>query len=537
MSNNSDSVYLHPVIDLTGCAISNDTQRFGIATLYDTSEVNQIHPQIEYQLPEFIQDEHREFVNFMREYYRFTEKKEGPLHYMRRLLTLQDVDQTTEEIMEFFHREYAPSFPRSTKLLPSLIIKNIKQFYLSKGSEDSFRFLFRVLFGQDIDFYYPRLDILRFSDGKWVQDRTIKCVKLDGSPSRLIGNRIIGRSSKASAFVENVLFVQDGSISTLELFLNRSSISGQFQPDEIITDEDQTCQLRVVPLVVKIAISNKGAGYKVGQQVSVLGEGFNSRAFISTVNDDGGIESIVVNQFGAGYKECTTTVEIPLYEGVTKRATGVAVFDTLTKYPGYFVNSDGMLSSTKRVQDGYYYQQFSYVIKSQESRDLYESAVKRLVHPAGLIFFSEVTSEALLEASCSIPPALDNSIATEVQLFTDLKLIPDEIISRLTEFVFQDASCKLGDDIQIDVYDEYLTYSPASVNLGPTWGDWDKWKADYRPHTLSRPEEEIGEFGFYDAYASTPLKAFANVKLSEITYHPASSIDFVPETDVRHETE
>jgi hypothetical protein len=517
-------------INLTGHSVLGTRQKLGVPSLYATSTVNELHPQVEFQVPAFIQDEHRDFLAFMREYYRFTEKNGGPLQFLRRLLSVQDIDETTTELLEYFYREYAPSFPRNTALSPSIIIKNIKSFYLAKGSEKSFKFLFRVFFGADVEFYYPRVDILRFSDAKWVQDRTAKCVRISGDPSQLIGNRIIGTKSKASAYVEKVLLVQDGTITSVELFLNRSSIVGKFQPDEVVKDELNTCQLRVLPLIVKIKLEEKGKGYQAGQEVKVRGEGFNCKARITAVGTQGEVESVQVYQFGAGYKPETTVIEFTSPPGIFQTATGTAIFDTTAKYPGYFLNSDSMLSSGKRIQDGYYYQQFSYVIKSEESRDKYESIVRRLVHPAGFTFFSEVTTESFLDASVSAP-STDVEPSTDVTIVNEVNIPPEDGSQ-------QDLSTIPDADCSVEIFTEDATYDISSISLGPTWGDFETWKIDYRP-TSAFGDRNAGmaQEGYYNLYANTPLKVFADVVLREISYNPWAPIDFTPETDIFQEVE
>ena len=520
-------------INLSGRGIPNDRQRFGVPSVYRTSDVNEVHPQIQFQVPEFIQEEHRQFLSFMQEYYRFTEKSGGPLHFLRRLLAVQDIDRTVNDLLEYFFQEYSPSFPRDTALSAQTIIKNIKQFYQAKGSEKSFRFLFRVLFGQEIDFYYPRLDILRFSDAKWVQDRTIKCVLSTGQPNKLIGNRIVGASSRASAFVEKILLVQDGSITTYELFLNRSSIVGKFQPNETIRDENNVCTLRALPIVSKIVIDQPGKGYKDGQEVVINGVGFNCKARVSSVGQYGEIQSVEIYQFGAGYTPNTTSVEFPTHSGVITQASGRAVFDTITKYPGYFLNSDGMFSSLKRIQDSHYYQQFSYVIRAEESRNRYEDIVKKLVHPSGYIFFSEVFSEARLDATSELPTLDDGTSATESEMFTDLRLDYNEFEQNASEYVFADSVLGIDDEFDVELFSEDVTYDGANRPLGPTWADWDQWKTDYRPTPVfGKPDDEILQPDYYNLYANTPLKAFAHVQLSVFADNQLSSIDHIAESSV-----
>ena len=90
-------------------------------------------------------------------------------------------------------------------------LKHAKEFYLSTGSEKSVRFLIRALLNKDADFYYPKTDILRASDGKWFIERSLKVTDIrvnNVSNSMAVGNfsntTIIGLTSNASAAVEKV---------------------------------------------------------------------------------------------------------------------------------------------------------------------------------------------------------------------------------------------------------------------------------------------------------------------------------------------
>lgn len=63
------------------------------------------------------------------------------------------------------------------------------------------------------------------------------------------------------------------------------------------------------------------------------------------------------------------------------------------KGEGYFDKSDGTkgeLSSINTLQDGEYFQYFSYVIRSNISNDQWEDIIKNTVHPAGMKVFGEI---------------------------------------------------------------------------------------------------------------------------------------------------
>ena len=58
---------------------------------------------------------------------------------------------------------------------------------------------------------------------------------------------------------------------------------------------------------------------------------------------------------------------------------------------GVFIGQDGFISEdSKRIQDSYYYQQFSYVVKLQQSIVDWRDEVQTAVHPAGFALFGQV---------------------------------------------------------------------------------------------------------------------------------------------------
>jgi hypothetical protein len=77
------------------------------------------------------------------------------------------------------------------------------------------------------------------------------------------------------------------------------------------------------------------------------------------------------------------TGEVPA--DVPKIATIVAMY-----IPGNYIDNNGFLSDDKKIQDSYYYQQFSYVVKTGLELKSWKNEFNRLVHPAGFIFFSDM---------------------------------------------------------------------------------------------------------------------------------------------------
>ena len=115
-----------------------------------------------------------------------------------------------------------------------------------------------------------------------------------------------------------------------------------------------------------------------------------------------------MKNFGAGY-----TSEPNIDNTTNNTAAGSGILGVLCSYPGYYKNEDGQLDTTKYLQDGYYYQQFSYVLKVNESLSTYKEALKTLVHPLGLQLFGQVSDQTHIKLKAKI---LNESLGSQVSI-------------------------------------------------------------------------------------------------------------------------
>jgi len=134
------------------------------------------------QLPEYVRNEYPLFKSFLEAYYEFLEQKQGTqkndlTNASKALRSISDVDVSIDDFENNFFNSFATLFPKETAVDKSILIKNALPFYLSKGSEKSFQFLFRLLFGQEVDIIYPKDNVLRASDGKWTSNKILRAAK------------------------------------------------------------------------------------------------------------------------------------------------------------------------------------------------------------------------------------------------------------------------------------------------------------------------------------------------------------------------
>jgi hypothetical protein len=140
---------------------------------------NKVSLLINKQVPEFVREEYPVFISFLEAYYEFLENKQGTQKNdlttkSKELKYISDVDDSIDEFEEQFLNSYATFLPKETTIDKALLIKNVLPLYLSKGSEKSFKLLFRMLFGNELEINYPKNNVLRASDGRWEIENAVK---------------------------------------------------------------------------------------------------------------------------------------------------------------------------------------------------------------------------------------------------------------------------------------------------------------------------------------------------------------------------
>jgi hypothetical protein len=182
------------------------------------------------QFPEFYNWEGANFVAFVEAYYKWMETN-GYGRSATDLPSIRDIDDTESEFLTHFRETYMNGIPPSLLGNQRLLQKHILDLYRSKGSYESVKLLFRLLYNEDVEMYIPSYDILKTSDGRWVQRRYIE---ITNSPYNLsLENEMIrGSKSNATAFVETYeRRTQDNQVIHV---LYISNIKGQFVINETL---------------------------------------------------------------------------------------------------------------------------------------------------------------------------------------------------------------------------------------------------------------------------------------------------------------
>tara|TARA_Y100000996_G_scaffold413300_1_gene401243 strand:- start:216 stop:4502 length:4287 start_codon:yes stop_codon:yes gene_type:complete len=198
-----------------------------MAPVKQTANAHQTSFLVSHHVPAFVREDHPKFVTFIEKYYEFLANNtvmataDSDVYYYgadtapKLLQDIRDADNTDfGQFVEAFRRQYGYSFPQDiySEANKALLYKNLIQFYQAVGTEDSFRALFRLLYNEEIEIYYPAKDLLVASGGSYVKRSRIK-TNYTENLNDIENKKIVGSQSGAYATVEYVEMVREGSDS------------------------------------------------------------------------------------------------------------------------------------------------------------------------------------------------------------------------------------------------------------------------------------------------------------------------------------
>jgi len=302
--------------------------------------------QIESQFSEFIRADGPKFISFVKAYFEYMEQSNKALDSSRGLFDNLDIDRTVDDFIEYFQREFMNTIPRNIAANKRLLIKHIKQLYRSRGSQESYRFLFRAMFDTEIDFYYPGDDILRVSDGRWVNEIVLSGYRIDGDPLLMDGRLITGQTSGATAQVIETLNITSLGVSLYQFRLQ--SLQGTFTADELISD-GQGNSIRLNSTVGELSsvnIIDGGAFNQSGDVLSISGASGSgsATATVSATSEQSAMTFRIVNG-GSGYR--TTNSIITMSGGGPVRTARISIVN-ISNTENITINQD-VIGGVKNV--------------------------------------------------------------------------------------------------------------------------------------------------------------------------------------------
>ena len=272
------------------------------------------------QFPDFIRDnpDYSKFIEFTQAYYEWLEQNGKVLDYSKNLLSYKDIDETTNEFVEYFVNDFLPNFPDDILVDKKKAVKLARQLYKSKGTPASYSFLFRLLYDSDFDYFNTKDYVLRASDGVWYVARSVRLASDDINFLDTTNLRLFGETSKTIATIENAVIAN----TKTEVYI--SNVTRVFETGEFVKVVDafnqpvlfdgNVLRAKIIGQISQVRIdpNNRGQLYKEGDPVVFVGglnanTGVGATAIVSETTK-GSIQRINTITGGYGYNANSNTI-------------------------------------------------------------------------------------------------------------------------------------------------------------------------------------------------------------------------------------
>ena len=284
--------------------------------------------------PQVYRNDAPELVEFTQAYYEHLDSV-LTLDYFK----ITDLDSTYDEFIKFFQRKYLADIELPDNISPRILIKHITDLYKRKGSEESIRLLFKMFFDENIELFYPSTSLLSPSNSDYYFNSYLEMVPVYTPLNYELqkGMRIIGQTTRATAYIEEIIFKNfDGSIVPLIFLSNKL---GEFTVDDTIVVLDNLGEIvgfstqKIAGSLAEIEftdLNDSSPDNNVGDEFTVvisdpnIAGGIAARVMASEVtNATSGNIKLTVTEGGYGYTIPQKTSDGLLNEFIDAQAEDV----------------------------------------------------------------------------------------------------------------------------------------------------------------------------------------------------------------------
>lgn len=261
---------------------------------------NNISAIVRGQLPEHLQESSPLFTEFLVTYYKYASQRNKAVGVIQNNRFDVDIDYTDDAYISEFYDTYGEFLPKEVAIDKRNFVKFLNKIYESKGTEKSLKLLFKLLFNDVVDVFYPTEHILRASDGRWTQENYITVTTKFGIlPSGIFSLYISNDTGDYEIQITKILQINS---SDFRLYY-RSFTKVEFRNDQLVyvysEDNGETTyigQLHKSP--ARIIILKPGAGWQNGQIIIIDGSITPTISRVTSINTTGGVTGIEIVEHG-----------------------------------------------------------------------------------------------------------------------------------------------------------------------------------------------------------------------------------------------
>lgn len=418
------------------------------------------------QLPEFVRNDFSKFVDFIKLYYIWlNDQGVGSIE------EVIDLDLSPAKFIPYYRNQYdrlgfsakASLDGDSGYVFNTKYLKNMKEFYTSKGAEHTLIFMMKNIFQTDAIIRYPSENILRSSDGKWSQERAFVVETLYGDIPLIFTsvNLIVNTNTSEKIQISRSEIIGPTNVR----FYTKTPINVSLdQHVEIIQDGVLVWIGKIVNNHAYIEIVNGGSNWQLGQVIIFPGSVKNTVIRVAGLSTNDSIKYVNIIELGWDHEEDQTVTVLPTFNSdISEQATLIFHSGIVATLIGKWKDSSGQISNQEiRLEDNFYYQQFSYDIETDISPSQYIDIVS-LIHPAGTKLFTTCNLSEYISVS---PEGITTYPFKTISLFDSIS--SNDIIRKTLSRYYSDTPNIIEDmTINLNKYNS-ITADSVTATAGST---------------------------------------------------------------------
>ena len=123
--------------------------------------------RVEDLIPMQLRESSETLIALLSDYYNYLNQQDQTSDIFNRIVSEQDIDETSLSYLDKLQNEIAKTVPDSKTLDKVSLYKRIVKYYSIRGSEESVLVFFRIFFDELVEVMYPKDFLLKPSSGKW----------------------------------------------------------------------------------------------------------------------------------------------------------------------------------------------------------------------------------------------------------------------------------------------------------------------------------------------------------------------------------
>ena len=282
---------------------------------------NPIHPIIVNRFPSYVRSEYPNFFKLLSDFYFWLD--ENFLSHLSENLIRSEVNSEIDPFVSMIMREIGWEYELPNPGDKRLVANTLIDFYLSKGNEFSFEYLFRSIFNAGVTIDYPRKRLLTTSSAEYRSNSYVlvstnsigsRSYEYVTSSDSKLGMTIFGYVSGVEENVNEITPLVFGGVQYLLISIDSP---GKFRPFETVhIDRNGVRILETIYNTTSLqSISSPGYGYVRGDEIRISGSEILGVARVSNITG-GSITGIDIVSSGSGYSVGDSIIADP--ESITR---------------------------------------------------------------------------------------------------------------------------------------------------------------------------------------------------------------------------